>query len=337
MDSAEIISMPVGLFPVLIFLVILRYMDSHQLVGVRYVVSVIFCGGLAAIGSYFVNTFLAVIFSLESVQLTRYVAPLVEETLKASIVVWLLYRHRIGFLVDAAITGFAAGAGFALVENIYYLQLQTIDNPGVWIVRGFGTAIMHGGVTSIFAIVSQSLTEQEMKINPILFLPGFVVAVIIHSVFNHFFLSPIIHTICVMIFLPPIIYVVFEKSSSSLSEWLHLDFDEDANLLAQINSGEFSSSKIGRFLTELREKFEGPVVADMLCYLRLYTELALRAKGILMMREYGIDTEIEDDIKPMLEELKYLEKSIGKVGVITLAPFLHFTRKDLWQLYLLAK
>ena len=130
-------------------------------------------------------------------------------------------------------------------------------------------------------------------------------------------------------------YLVFEKSSQSLHDWVMFDFDEDANLLAQIDSGEFTSSKIGRFLTELKDKFEGPIVVDMLCYLRVYTELALRAKGMLMMREHGIETPIEDDVKAMLEELKYLEQSIGKVGTMTLTPFLHFTRKDLWQMYLL--
>jgi len=36
------------------------------------------------------------------------------------------------------------------------------------------------------------------------------------------------------------------------------------------------------------------VVADLLCYLRLHTELALRAKGILMMRESGFEATIDE-------------------------------------------
>ena len=44
-------------------------------------------------------------------------------SLKALIVVVLIRTHRIGFLVDAAILGFAVGTGFALVENLYYLRL----------------------------------------------------------------------------------------------------------------------------------------------------------------------------------------------------------------------
>ena len=106
-------------------------------------------------------------------------------------------------------------------------------------------------------------------------------------------------------------------------------------LLQQINSGDFAQSKIGRFLQDLREKFEGPIVVDMLCYLRLYTELAIRAKGVLMMRENGLDAPIGERTREKFAEMEYLENSIGKTGVLAMRPFLHMTRKDLWQLYVL--
>ena len=51
---------------------------------------------------------------------------------------------------------------------------------------------------------------------------------------------------------------------------------------------------------------------DMLCYLRVYTELALRAKGVLMMRENGLDTPVGERTREKFEEMRYLEKSIGK-------------------------
>jgi len=50
-----------------------------------------------------------------------------------------------------------------------------------------------------------------------------------------------------------------------------------------------SGSPAGRYLSSLRKRFRGPVVADLLCYVRLYTELALRAKGMMMMRENGFE------------------------------------------------
>lgn len=120
-----------------------------------------------------------------------------------------------------------------------------------------------------------------------------------------------------------------------MHEWLQLDFDADADLIGQIKSREFSESPIGRYLSELQAKFDGPVVVDMLCYLRLYTELALRAKGVLMMRENGIDLPVGERTDAKFEEMRYLEKSIGRTGRLAMKPFLHMTRKDLWQLNVL--
>ena len=36
-----------------------------------------------------------------------------------------------------------------------------------------------------------------------------------------------------------------------------------------------------------------------------------------------------------IAELDYLEKSIGKTGILAMQPFLHMERKDLWQLNIL--
>jgi len=335
MSTDILIRAPVGLLPVLIFLVVLLYMDSYKLVGLKTVLWVIGAGALMAVAAYFVNGFLLEQLHMDFRGFTRYVSPWSEEILKAAVVVWLFRMNRIGFLVDSAIMGFAVGAGFAFTENIYNLQSAGDAHVAVWFVRGFGTAIMHGGVTAIFAIMSQALTERHMRINPFLYLPGLVAATSLHSVYNHFALPPMQMTLCVIALLPPLLYVVFRKSARRLHEWLELDFDADSRLLQQINSGEFADSKIGRFLHDLRERFDGPVVADMLCYLRLYTELALRAKGVLMMRENGLDAPIGERTREKFTEMEYLEGSIGKTGVLALRPFLHMTRKDLWQLYVL--
>ena len=36
-------------------------------------------------------------------------------------------------------------------------------------------------------------------------------------------------------------------------------------------------------------------------------------------------------------EMRYLEKSIGRTGLLALQPMLHMSHKDLWQLYMLGK
>jgi len=330
-----LIRAPVGLLPVLIFLVILVYMDSYKLVGLRTVLWVILAGALLPVAGYWINGYVIAELGWDFQTYSRYAAPIIEEGMKASVMIFLFRTNRIGFLVDAAILGFAVGAGFGVIENFYYLYLASDAHIAVWVVRGFGTAIMHGGVMALFGIMAQTLTERSMKINPLLYVPGFIVAITIHSAFNHFPGTPILTTLGTLVVLPPILLVVFQKSAKSMHEWLELDFDEDALLLEQINSGTFTESKIGQFLEDLKQKFSGPVVVDMLCYLRLYTELALRAKGVLMMRENGLDTPVGERTRAKFEEMRYLEGSIGKTGCLAMRPFLQMTRKDLWQLYVL--
>jgi RsiW-degrading membrane proteinase PrsW (M82 family) len=321
--------------PVVIFLFALVWMDGYKLIRLRTVLAVIVVGGLTAWVAMYINTWLIGAMGLELRPYSRYVAPLVEECLKGLVIVYLFRSNRIGFLVDAAIMGFAVGAGFALVENLLYLQSLSHAGMGVWIVRGFGTAIMHGGVTAMFAIISQTLTDRRMEINPMFYLPGLMLASVLHSAFNHFLVSPVLQTLGTLLVLPPLLALVFRRSAATLHEWLQLDFDADAQLISMILSGEFTESRIGRFLSDLSDKFDGPVVVDMLCYLRIYTELAIRAKAALMARENGLEIPVGERTREKFEELRYLEKSIGKTGCLAMKPFLQMERKDLWQMHVI--
>jgi hypothetical protein len=75
----------------------------------------------------------------------------------------------------------------------------------------------------------------------------------------------------------------------------------------------------------------------MLCYLQISVELALKAKGTLLMHEAGFDAILDDEAKKKLTELKQLESHIGKTGKRILAPFLHVKSQDLWQIHMLQR
>jgi len=319
-----------GLAPVLCFLGALVLLDSYKLVRLRWVVMAV-VGGMAIAGiAYFLNGALLEHFDFHFY--TRYVSPFIEEALKALVIVALIRSHRIGFLVDAAIFGFAVGAGFAVVENLDYLSMAPHSGVGTWFVRGFGTAIMHGGATAIFAVASVALLGRFYA-----YLPGFALAVVLHSAFNHFFFSPLASTAGVAIVMPLLLNAVFVRSESAVGDWLGRGFDADAEMLELINSGQLSDSPVGRYLHQLKDRFQGLVVADLLAYLRLYTELALRAKGVLMMRESGFDVPVDEATREKFAELRYLEKSVGRTGLLAIQPMLHMSHKDLWQLYMLGK
>lgn len=326
----------VGLAPVLSFLAALLFLDSYKLVRLRAVVGAVVAGMAIAAAAYAANAAFLDRFPMEMSGFTRYVSPLVEELLKGLAIVALVRAHRIGFLVDAAIFGFAIGAGFALVENLHYLRMFPDAGLGTWVVRGFGTALMHGGATAIFAVMGVAMMERA-RAGPAAYLPGYVLAVLLHSAFNHFFLSPKLSTFGIALVLPPLFYFVFERSEKAVGGWLGKGFDADAEMLELINSGRLTDSPVGRYLHSLKDKFHGPIVADILCYIRLHTELALRAKGILILRENGFDAPVDEATRAKFAEMTYLEGSIGRTALLAIQPMLHMSHKDLWQMYMLGK
>jgi RsiW-degrading membrane proteinase PrsW (M82 family) len=337
MTSLLLARAPVALLPVLVFLLALVYFDSFRLVRPRVALAVMAAGAVAAGVSYPLNGALLDLTDLSFQAYVRYVSPFVEEFVKALILVHLVSTRRIGLLVDATIAGFAVGTGFALVENLYYLALRPDAQTEVQVIRGFGTAIMHGGATAIFGIVSVALSERRGDATVAVFVPGWLGAVALHSAFNHLLVAPLFATLAILLALPPVVYFVFQHSERSLRHWLEADLDSDIELLRLIDSGEVSGSHVGTFLDSLKHSYRGEVVADMLCYLRLHGELALRAKGMLLMRESGIEDELDEETRAKLTELEYLERSIGRSGQLALRPLLLVTGKDLWQMELLRR
>jgi len=327
----------VALLPVLVFLAALLWLDSYKLLAPPAVLAVIGVGAAIAAASYPLNAFLLGRADIGVPAFSRYVSPLTEELLKGLVVLVLVRTHRIGFLVDAAIFGFAVGAGFALAENLYYLHLAAEAGMGTWIVRGFGTALMHGGATALFAVAGMALQSGAGAATALRFVPGYLAAVALHSTFNHFADRPLVAAIGTALLLPILLHVAFERSERAVGQWLGQGFDADAEMLELIHSGRLSDSHVGSYLQSLKSRFHGPVVADILCYIRLYTELALRAKGILIMRENGFEAAPDEPTRAKFEEMRYLERSIGATGLRAVRPMLHISQKELWQMYMLDK
>lgn len=333
--TQNLLSLAVGVLPVLAFLAALLAFESYKLVRLRMVVLTIGLGAAVAVICYFANGALIEALDLPMATYSRYAGPLVEELAKGLVLMLLIRAHRIGFLVDAAIVGFALGAGFAVVENVYYQTLVPDAGLGTWIVRGFGTALMHGGVAAIFAMLGLALRDRTGSNALWVFLPGLAAAVALHAAYNQLLAAPRLATLAVLVVLPPLLYLVFRRSEAAVGEWLGSGFDRNAEMIELIDSGELSAAPVGQYLATLRARFDGPVAADLLCYLRVHTELAMRAKGVLMMREAGFEVPIDEDTRARLAELAYLEKSIGRTGMLAVRPLVASNQRDLWQLGLL--
>ena len=322
----------ISLLPVLAFLFALVLLDSYKLIRLGSVATAIAAGVVAAFLSGTVHSIVESVVPLKSNSFSLYLAPLIEEIAKAGFIVLLSYQRRVGFIIDAAIYGFAVGTGFAMVENIVYVGALTAADPVIWVIRGCGTALMHGSTCALFAVVSQSWLEKRHKVNPVLFLPGLVLATGIHSLYNRFLVSPLISAFLLVVLIPGVMICVFSRSERSLRRWLGVGFDTDAEFLLMLTSGKIGTTRAGRYLQNLRTRFPTAVFVDMVCLLRIQVELSLRAKGVLMLQRAGYAVPAQPDVAEKIEELRFLEQSIGATGWLALKPVLNRNRRELWQL-----
>ena len=332
----EVLRVIVALLPVLLFLSGLRLLDSYKLVPLRMIGGALLAGVVAAAICYEINTYVSQHFPGYENEYPHSAAPVVEELVKSAFWVFLIATARVAFMVDSAICGFAIGAGFALFENIFFLQVMEGQSLSLWLLRGFGTAVMHGGAAAIGAFISVYLLESRQLRGAAEFAPGLIAAIMLHSLFNQGVLSPLGSTAAVLLGLPLIFLVVFYVSEQSLRRWMSGKLDQDIETLAMIASGEFNKTPQGAYLMSLSEAFPPEMRGDMLTLLHLSIELSARAKGELMLREAGLEVPPNPELENRLKELKYLQRSIGPTGMLAVRPLLKQTPRDLWEMHRLA-
>lgn len=328
-----------GIAPVALLLAALLALDSYKLVHLRAVLAVLVAGASLAVLCLPLHRELATWIGLPMSGYARTVGPMVEELAKALVIAWLARTHGIGFLVDAAIYGFAVGTGFAVVENVVYAQLNPGAGFAVWLVRGGGTALMHGGATALVALAVAGAVDRGGRRRPtaLAWVVGLALGIGLHVAYNQFFVSPTLATAGMLVALPVALTSAFRVGERSYRRWLDVGFDSETEMLDLILAGRVSGSPVGSFLEAIREHFSGEIVVDMLNYLRTHLELSLAVKGILMMREAGFASDPDPAVQEKLDELAFLERSIGPTGRRVMAPFVAGGDRQRWQRQLLQR
>ena len=324
--------LPLALLPTLAFLVLLDQMDSFRLVSWRVLFRALLAGAMLAVAAFLVNLFLIDQLALDRSGYAGLGAPIVEEVLKASYMIWLFQRMRVGFLIDAAIIGFAVGAGFSLIENLYYFHTLPNSTVGLWVVRGFGTAMMHGGTTALFSILAQKFTERHTRGSFLDYLPGLGAAILIHALFNQLTAMPVVAMGAALISIPLALFAVFAKSEHVVHDYLKAGHELHEKLLVSLDEG-FVSSPQGRLVADIVSRFRGGHLSDVLEYVRLHTELVLEAEEIFLARETGVKRPVHHDVRDKFRRLHELEKAIGRTALLALWPHLRFSRHEMAELY----
>ena len=114
-----------------------------------------------------------------------FVAPVVEEILKALILVYLVRRPNFTYFVDGAIYGFAAGMGFAVFENYEYILQTRTPGWALAISRVLSTNLVHASASALVG-VALGLSRFRRRLGKSgLLLGGLLAAMLLHMAFNN--------------------------------------------------------------------------------------------------------------------------------------------------------
>ncbi len=342
MDWHLIEKFVVALAPVVILLVVFERLDVFRLVSLGSLVAYGAAGAVLAALSYVANNHIMDGLPIGFTDYSRFIAPPVEEVIKAVVIVALFAGDRIGFKLDAAIAGFAVGAGFSVFENTYLLTTFPTANLGVWLVRGFGTAVMHGGTTALFAVITHEFSEHQAhkvgrhaRLYPWVFAPGLLVAVAIHAAFNQMPGEPLPAMLAAMLLIPLTLLVVFAKGGATAHDWLEHDHEGHAALLADLRAGRFAHTDEGRAIDALAQRLPKRLGENLRAWAELQLTLVLRAEEVLLANERGVPLEVGAPEQAQFKRLNELSHKIGRAARHAIQPHLRFSRTDLYELHML--
>jgi RsiW-degrading membrane proteinase PrsW (M82 family) len=116
---------------------------------------------------------------------TRYMAPVIEEILKAVVLIYLVRRPNFTYFVDGAIYGFAVGIGFAVFENYFYLFTTPGEEIGTAVSRVISTNLMHATASATVGITLGFARFQRFSGRALFLLGGLLLAIVIHAAYNN--------------------------------------------------------------------------------------------------------------------------------------------------------
>ena len=327
-----------ALVPVLILLAVFVWLDAFKLMSMREIVVLLVLGGLGALAAWpvagrFLDT-LPIGFSIYS----RFIAPWIEEAIKAAIMILLFRLNRIGYKLDAVISGFAIGAGFSVAENIIYLVQFPDYGVGTWLVRGLGTAVMHGTTLALLAAIAHELSERatrqsaaDFKLQLWWFVPGYVVAGLLHMAFNHFPDRPMVAMMGALLVAPVVLMAVFHFGTSEAQQWLHAEYAEHQEQLASLRAGRWPGGPSGERIAALAGRTDPETATRLRRYWELQAWLVVEAEET-MIEEADGDAQFDaTQIRAAFAELAGLRRAIGRTTFAAFKALLPFSRNDEWE------
>jgi RsiW-degrading membrane proteinase PrsW (M82 family) len=247
-------------------------------------------------------------------QIVRFIAPIIEETLKCLIVFYLIRRKDFVYIMDGIAYGFGAGIGFAVLENIEYLMSAPSGIVlSLALARVFSTNLIHAIGTALIgsALGYSRLANDASRI--VFPLGGLLFAIAAHTGFNHLVNSGAT-LIFAFIYTGAGIYVIYLIVNYGLKR-ASIDIQNSISMLDGVTANEAALVNRVRTLDETLEplsKYVSPEDLDKVRdFLILQAQLGLQRNNLNNTQKGSLHDGIAQEIDSLKNKIDIVRKDLG--------------------------
>lgn len=186
MSNSSFLALLIATLIPLVVLYFIYTRDLYQTGSFNFVLGSMVWGVMAFGLAYLINRYVIANGILERLFVVQFLAPFEEEIFKSLFLLYLVRRRRITYFVDAAIYGFAAGIGFAVIENFeYVLGAGEAAALSVAIGRVISTNLIHATGSAVIGIAYGLAHFSKGGQRLVQALTGLAMAILLHTGFNN--------------------------------------------------------------------------------------------------------------------------------------------------------
>jgi RsiW-degrading membrane proteinase PrsW (M82 family) len=251
---------------------------------------------------------------LDREQVTRWVAPVSEEILKAIVLFYLVSRTDFNYVVDGAIYGVIAGFGFAIVESAFY-AMGTTDGSVLSLVRdrGFSANLIHAAASGLVgSALAAAQLERGLK-RGLFMLIGLMLAVSLHMVFNLLVMTGVsvfVAIVAGLLSLMGIIWII-KLSLRIQGQWIA----ESLGMTDRVTAGEAAVvqriQSLDEVLAPIERQFGSDKAAQTEALIYLQAEIGIKRRLTQETTDPAKRSALKLELSRLTAEMHSLRKAIG--------------------------
>lgn len=332
-----IVALAIATIVPLVFLYVIYTLDLYGTGSFRLIMACFVWGGVAFGLAYVINSAMLNydLVSFETFQ--RFSAPIIEEILKALILIYLVRRPNFTYFVDGAIYGFAAGMGFAIFENYFYL----LGNPGAALGVGVGrvlsTNLIHATGSALVGIALGSARFQRSLGRAVLLLivAGFLPAMGLHIFFNNLVTRVssgllLLYAAAVGFSGAGVIGFLIKRGLAEAKTWI----EETLGAADRVTTGEAAVvnrlANAQEILAPLAQTFGKEKAAQIERFLLIQAKLGIQRKTLEKLNDEKMRKAVEAQMAELRAEMDEARRSVGAYCMLYLRNIFPEEASPLW-------